>query len=68
MEAWTTAPDRPGYRCKTVERENVTLVIYRPILSEAEAAKAKEKARTALESVMRELIHSNNLKGETHGN
>lgn len=63
MEAWTQAPDRPGYLCKTVERENVTLVIYRPILSEAEAAKAKEKARTTLESVMRELIHTNNLKG-----
>lgn len=54
MAEWTTATDRPGYRCKTVERENATLVIYRPIFDEAEAAKAKEKARAALEGIMRE--------------
>ena len=56
MEGWTQATDRPGYRCKTVERGNATIVIYRPILSEAEATKTKEKTRTALESVMREYI------------
>lgn len=54
MEKWKTATDRPGYRCKTLQRGNATIVIYRPILSEAEAAKAQEKARNALESVMRE--------------
>lgn len=54
MEEWKTATDRPGYRCKTLQRGNATIVIYRPILSEAEAGKAQEKARNALESVMRE--------------
>lgn len=54
MGKWNTATDRPGYRCKTLQRGNATIVIYRPILSEAEAAKAQEKARNALEGVMRE--------------
>ena len=54
MEEWKTATDRPGYRCKTLQRGNAIIVIYRPILSEAEVAKAHEKARNALESVMRE--------------
>ena len=56
MEIWTEATDRPGYRCKTVKRENATIVIYRPVLSEAEAAKAQEKALAVLESSMREHL------------
>ena len=54
MEEWKTTTDRPGYRCKTLQRGNATIVIYRPILSETEAAKAQEKARNVLEGVMRE--------------
>ena len=54
MENWTPAPDRPGYRCKTIQRGPATITIYRPILSEAEEAKAQAKARAALESVLRE--------------
>ena len=53
MENWTPAPDRPGYRCKTIQHGPATIVIYRPILSEAEEAKAQARARTGLESAMR---------------
>lgn len=54
METWKTAPDRPGYRRKIVQRGAATIIIDRPILSEAEAAKAQEKTRAALEGAMRE--------------
>jgi len=54
MENWTPAPDRPGYRCKTIQRGPATITIYRPILSETEEAKAQQKARAALESALRE--------------
>lgn len=54
MENWTPAPDRPGYRCKTVQRGPAKITIYRPILSEAEAAKAQSKTRAALECALRE--------------
>lgn len=53
MSNWKPAPDRPGYRCKTIQHGPATVIIYRPILTEAEAATAQDKARTALESAMR---------------
>lgn len=54
MDNWTPAPDRPGYRRKIIQRGPATIIIDRPILDEAAAAKAQEKARTALEGAMRE--------------
>lgn len=56
MGNWKPTPDRPGYCCKIIQRGPATIIIDRPMLSEAEEAKAKEKTRTALESVMREYI------------
>lgn len=54
METWKPSTDRPGYRCKTIRHGNATIIISRPIMTEAEAARAQAKARAALESVMRE--------------
>lgn len=54
MENWRAAPDRPGYRCKTVQRGPATIVIYRPILDGQDAARAAETVRTGLESALRE--------------
>ena len=53
METWTTSTDRPGYRCKTVQRGNATIIIYRPILTEAEAEKAQQRTRAELENALR---------------
>ena len=52
MENWTPAPDRPGYRRKIIQRGPATIIIDRPVLDEAEEAKAQAKARTTLESAM----------------
>lgn len=54
MDGWAPATDRPGYRRKIIQRGQATIIIDRPILTEAEAAKAQQKTRTALESAMRE--------------
>lgn len=54
MKNWTPAPDRPGYRCKTIQHGPATITIYRPIMDEAQEAKAQAKARTALESALRD--------------
>ena len=54
MDNWTPAPDRPGYRCKTIQHGPATITIYRPIFNEVEEAKAQEKTRRALEGVMRD--------------
>lgn len=54
MGEWTPAKDRPGYRCKTVQRGPATIVIYRPILNGQDAARVAETVRTGLESALRE--------------
>ena len=52
MDNWTISTERPGYRCKTVQRGPATIVIYRPIHNAAEAAKAEQATRTALENAL----------------
>lgn len=53
MSNWTPAPDRPGYRCKIVQHGPATITIYRPILDEDQAAKAKAKTSAELEHALR---------------
>lgn len=53
MENWKPAPDRPGYRCKTIQHGPATIIIYRPILDEAEEAKAQARTKAELENVLR---------------
>ena len=53
MDNWKPAPDRPGYRRKIIQSGPATIIIDRPILDDAAAAKAQEKARAGLESAMR---------------
>ncbi len=53
MSNWTPAPDRPGYRCKTIQHGPATIIIYRPILDEAQAAKAQAKTSAELENALR---------------
>lgn len=54
METWKPAPDRPGYRCKIIQRGLATITIYRPLLNEAEEHKTHQKAARQLESVLRD--------------
>lgn len=53
MSNWTPAPDRPGYRCKTIQRGPATIHIYRPILDEAQMARAQQKTTQELEQALR---------------
>lgn len=52
---WTTDV-RPGYRTKTLQYGNCTIVVHRPILSDAERAKREREVVTAMESAMRDYI------------
>lgn len=46
MESWTDTT--PGYRTKTIQRGNVTIVVHRPTLSDKEKAKRERVVETAL--------------------
>lgn len=54
MSEWTTATDRPGYRCKVIQRGRCTISIHRP--EAAETARNESTARVALEATMRDYL------------
>lgn len=54
MSEWNQSETHPEYIEKKITHGAVNITILRPKLSEAEAAKAQEKARAALENIMRE--------------
>lgn len=50
MSNWTTDA-RPGYRSKTIQRGNCTIVIHRPVLTKEETAKRERQVLNALEGM-----------------
>lgn len=64
MSKWIQSETHPEYIEKNITLGAAKITILRPKLSEAEAAKAKEKARAALENVMREHYITRTRKEE----
>ena len=62
MSEWIQSETHPEYIEKNITLGAVKITILRPVLSEVAAAKAKEKARVALENVMREHYITRNRK------
>lgn len=56
MSDWTPSVENPAYIEKTIQAGTATIVITRPVLSEEERTAREGKARTALESVMRDYL------------
>lgn len=48
MSGWAT-DTREGYRTKTIQIGNATVIIHRPVLGEAELERRGKEARQALE-------------------
>lgn len=57
MSEWTTSESSPGYRTKTVQFGNCTIIIERPILTPAEQAKREAQVKSTLERALRDYIH-----------
>ena len=49
---WVTGI-KPGYYTKTLEFENCTVTVHRPILNDKERVKAEEKVRDALRGLIK---------------
>ena len=52
---WTTDV-RPGYRTKTIQHGNCTIIVHRPILSDEERARREREVINAMETVMRGYV------------
>jgi hypothetical protein len=64
MSEWIPSESHPEYIEKNTTLGTAKIVILRPKLSEAEAAKAQERARAALENAMHERCITTNRKEE----
>lgn len=56
---WVELPDHPGYLCKTIQRGNTTIRIFRPIMTDAER---KRREQQIMSTVGRILSKYNNLE------
>lgn len=57
MSDWTPSQTCPGYREKTIQHGQATIVIRRPILDEAERTKQERWAKDTLGRVLNDYIH-----------
>ena len=54
---WAPSPEHPGYRYKTIQRGDCTIMILRPELSEAERQKREKHVKTVTERALATYIH-----------
>lgn len=59
---WTPSETAPGYRTKTIQHGNFTIIINRPILSPAEQAKREAQVVRDLELALRSYVREKNMK------
>lgn len=52
MSDWTPSQTCPGYREKTIQRGDVTIIIRRPILNETEQARREKHVQDTLGTVL----------------
>lgn len=56
MDNWIISQTRPGYREKTIQAGEATVVIYRPILDAEEQTRRERHAMDILSSVARDRV------------
>lgn len=56
MNNWTTSAEHPGYRCKTITRDNFTVTVLRPNLDQDEQAKHERHLKEVAESVLTSIL------------
>ena len=62
---WEVLLERPGYRCKIIQHGNVTIRVFRPILTDSER---KKRERQIMSAVGRILSKYDNLEEENETN
>lgn len=60
MSDWTPSQTCPGYREKTIQRGDVTIIIRRPILNEQERAKREKQVTDSLCSSLLDYVRRRN--------
>ena len=50
---WVELPERPGYRCKVIQHGNITIRVFRPILTDAERKRREHQIMSAVGRIIR---------------
>ena len=51
-ENWVELPEFPGYRCKIIERGNISIRVFRPLLTDAERKKREHQIMSAVGRIL----------------
>ena len=52
-DGWVVLPERPDYRFKLITQGNITIRIYRPILTDAERKKREHQIMSSVGRILR---------------
>ena len=49
---WVELPEHPGYLCKTIQRGNTTIHIFRPIMTDTERKRREQQIMSAIGRIL----------------
>lgn len=52
-DCWVELPEHPGYRCKLIQRGNITIRVFRPIMTDTERKRCEQQIMSAVGRVLR---------------
>ena len=61
---WTVSETKPGYATKTMQYQNCTIIVNRPILSPEEQKKREDEVSEGLALVLRDYVLRKKREGK----
>lgn len=61
-DCWVELPEHPGYRCKLIQRGNITIRVFRPILTETGRKRREQQIMSAVGRTLSKYNHSEETK------
>lgn len=61
-DCWVELPEHPGYRCKLIQRGNITIRVFRPIMTDTEIKRREQQIMSAVGRVLRKYDYSEETK------
>ena len=61
-DCWVELPEHPGYRCKLIQRGNITIRVFRPILTDTVRKTREQQIMSAVGRVLRKYDNSEETK------
>lgn len=52
-DSWVVLPEHPGYRCKLIKHGNITIRVFRPIMTDAERLRREQQIMSSVGRVLR---------------